>query len=118
MVAVFDSTHEKLIKDNGDHKAPFPLLADGSRTYYKMYGIKRSFFGFLYGMTVRFPTLMRSMFKGYLPKEFKSSLLTMPADFLVDDQGIIQTAYYGTDEGDHLSIEEIKTFSHSTLTKE
>ena len=35
----------------------------------------------------------------------------MPAEFLVDRDGIIQTVYYGKDEGDHMPFEEIKAFA-------
>ena len=33
------------------------------------------------------------------------------ADFLIDKNGIIQEAYYGKDEGDHLHFDTIKEFS-------
>ena len=51
------------------------------------------------------------MLRGYLPREISSRLLTMPASFLVDEQGIIRLAYYGRDEGDHLSFDSIKSFA-------
>ena len=51
------------------------------------------------------------MFKGYIPLKIKGSLITMPADFLIDRQGIIQVTCYGKDEGDHLPFDEIKEFS-------
>ena len=35
----------------------------------------------------------------------------MPADFLVNEHGVIQAAYYGQDEGDHLPLEKVKCFS-------
>jgi hypothetical protein len=35
----------------------------------------------------------------------------MPADFLIDREGIIQVAYYGKDEGDHLPFDTVKSFS-------
>lgn len=34
----------------------------------------------------------------------------IPADFLIDQKGIIQRAYYGSDFGDHLPIEDILTW--------
>ena len=37
--------------------------------------------------------------------------ITLPADFLVDENGTIQVAWYGKDEGDHLPINDIKAFS-------
>jgi hypothetical protein len=36
---------------------------------------------------------------------------TLPVDFLVDEAGTIQVAYYGRDEGDHLPFARVKRFS-------
>ena len=113
IVAIFDSPLDNLIKHSRGHNAPFPILADEQNIYYKQYGIEKSFMGMLKGMIFRFPTLMKSMFKGHTPLQFKGSLITMPADFLVDRNGIIQTAYYGKDEGDHLAFKRIVEFSHT-----
>jgi hypothetical protein len=38
-------------------------------------------------------------------------MITMPADFLINEQGIIETAFYGQDEGDHLPFGIVKDFS-------
>jgi hypothetical protein len=62
-------------------------------------------------MLLRMPTLMKGMSQGYVPIIIKGSLTTMPADFLIDKYGIIQVAYYGNDEGDHLPFEQVKVFS-------
>ena len=62
-------------------------------------------------MIFRFPTLIKGLLKGYLALPMKGSMTTMPAEFLVDREGIIQLAYYGADEGDHLDFEEVKAFS-------
>ena len=111
MVAVFDSPLDNLKRHTAGHKAPFPILADESNQYYREYGIEHSISGVLKGMILRMPTLVKGMMKGYLPTSLKGSITTMPADFLVDAKGIIQTAYYGKDEGDHLSFEQIKEFA-------
>ena len=111
IVAIFDSPLDNLTRHTEDHKAPFAILADESNKYYKEYGIEHSFIGMLKGMIFRLPTLLKGMFKGYLPVIIKGSLITMPADFLIDREGNIQTAYYGKDEGDHLDFEQVKAFS-------
>jgi hypothetical protein len=64
------------------------------------------------GSIFRFPTLLKAMLRGYLPVRIKGKWTTMPADFLVDQAGIIKQAYYGNDEGDHLLFDEVKNFSH------
>jgi hypothetical protein len=53
------------------------------------------------------------MAKGYVPSSPKGSLTTMPADFLIDEHGIIRAAHYGEDEGDHLPFDEVRAFSRS-----
>lgn len=113
VVAVFDAPLAHLQKHAGKHKAPFPILADENNKYYKIYGIEHSFTGMLKGMVTRMPKLLYGMFgKGYIPLPV-GSFTTMPADFLVDERGIIQTAYYGRDEGDHLSFDILKSFATS-----
>ena len=112
IVAIFDSPLDNLQRHTKKHHAPFPILADETNKYYKEYRVERSFSGMLKGMFGRMPTLLKAMFvKGYLPLDFKGSWLTMPVDILVDENGIIQTDYYGKDEGDHLPFEQIKTFA-------
>lgn len=111
IVAVFDSPIDNLTQHTAGHNAPFPILADEENEYYNAYSIERSVLGMLKGMFFRMPTLFKGMFKGYVPLIFKGNLFTMPADFLIDEYGIIQTAYYGQDDGDHLDFEEIKRFA-------
>ena len=111
IIAIFDSPLDNLTRHTEKHKAPFPILADESNKYYKEYGIEHSFIGMLKGMIFRMPTLLKGMFKGYVPLIFKGNLTTMPADFLIDREGNIKVAYYGKDEGDHLAFEQVKEFS-------
>ncbi len=111
IIAIFDSPLDNLTKYTQDHKAPFPILADKKNIYYKQYSIEHSVIGMLKGMFMRMPTLIKGMLKGYIPLVIKGRMTTMPADFLIDKDGIIQTAYYGKDEGDHLSFELVKAFS-------
>ncbi len=113
IVAVFDSPLGHLKKHADGHQAPFPILADAENRYYKVFGIEKSLGGMLKGMVMRFPTLLKGIFKGYIPLPIRGSLITMPADFLIDEQGRIRTAYYGADEGDHLPFEKIKAFALS-----
>lgn len=114
IVAIFDSPLDNLQRYAKKHHAPFPILADETNKYYKEYGVERSFIGMLKGMFGRLPRLLKGMFvKGYFPIILKGNLLTMPVDILVDEEGVIQNAHYGKDEGDHLSFEKIKAFSLS-----
>jgi peroxiredoxin len=111
IVAIFDSPLDNLTRHAEGHEAPFPVLADESNQYYREYGIEHSVSGVFKGMFLRMPTLLKGMFKGYIPTTIKGSMTTMPADFLIDREGIIQVAHYGRDEGDHLPFDAVKEFS-------
>lgn len=111
IIAVFDSPLDNLTRHAEGHKAPFPIIADEDNKYYREYGIEHSVLGVLKGMFLRMPTLLKGMSKGYIPTTIKGSMTTMPADFLIDREGIIQVAHYGEDEGDHLPFDTVKAFS-------
>jgi len=111
IVAIFDSPLDNLVRHTEGHKAPFPILADATNKYYKEYAIERSLTGTLKGMVLRMPVLIKGMLRGHIPLPIKGNLTTMPADFLIDRDGIIQTAYYGSDDGDHVPVQTIKEFS-------
>ncbi len=111
VVAVFDSPLDNLVRHAEGHQAQFPILADEHNRYYKGYRIEHSLGGVFAGMLLRMPTLILGMLKGYVPTTIKGSMTTMPADFLIDGNGDIRAAYYGSDEGDHLPFEQVKAFS-------
>jgi peroxiredoxin len=116
IVAIFDSPVDNLARYTEGHHAPFHILADEKGEFYDKYAIEYSMYKVLKGLISKLPALLKAMLKGYLPTRFKGSLATMPADFLIDKDGIIQQAYYGNDQGDHLSFEEIKAFSLGSFT--
>jgi len=111
VVAIFESPLDHLQQYAGRHHAPFPVLADPDKRYYRLYGIEQSLVGMLKGMLFKMPQMIKGMAKGYLPFPIKGRLTTMPADFLIDREGIIQFAHYGKDEGDHLPFEQVKAFA-------
>lgn len=112
VVAIFESSPENLRRFATRHAAPFAVLADEHGVCYREYGIERSLAGTVKGMVGRLPTLLQAMFvRGYLPWRIRGHLTTMPADFLVDEQGVIRTAWYGRDEGDHLPLADVRAFA-------
>lgn len=113
VVAVFDSPLDNLQRHADRHAAPFPILADETGEAYRAYAIERSLGGMLKGMAFRAPTLLRAMARGYVPTSLNRSLTTMPADFLVDEAGVIRTTHYGRDEGDHLPFDAVAAFSRA-----
>ncbi len=80
-------------------------MSDAKSIYYQKYGLEKSLWGVFKGMFLRIPTVIKGMMMGYLPTSIDSSLTRMPADFLIDEEGKIKIAYYGSDEGDHLDVD-------------
>lgn len=114
VVAIFESSPDNLRRFAARHAAPFPVLADEHGVHYREYGIERSLAGTLKGMVGRMPALLNAMLvRGYLPWRIRGHLTTMPADFLVDEQGVIRTAHYGRDEGDHLPLAAVRAFARN-----
>lgn len=112
IVAIFDSPIENLKKHSVRHHAPFHVVADEENIYYKQYSIRQSFAGLLRGAITRFPSVMYALVvKRYIPLPIKGKLTTMPASFLVDENGIIQLAHYANDPGDHVDFEQVKAFA-------
>lgn len=111
VIAVFDSSLENLQSYATRHHAPFPVLADVNNNIHRLYHVEHSLSGVVKGIIFRFPSLMMSMFKGYIPWRIKGDITGMPADFLIDEKGIVQVAYYGKDEGAHIPIHQVKQFA-------
>lgn len=111
IVAIFESETEHLKKHATKHLAKFPILADQQRQYYQLFGVKNSVMGMLKGMLFRMPTLMKAMFRLYLPREVSSRALIMPLSLLVDEQGVIQAVYHGQDDGDHMPLQQVVAFA-------
>jgi len=114
MIAIFDSPLDNLQRFSAGHNAPFPILADEENIYYRKFGVRRSLPGVVKGAILRMPTALYAMFgKGYIPWTVKGSMTTMPLDILVDEHGIVQSAYYGKDEGDHMPFSQIREFAEA-----
>ncbi len=110
VVAFFETPLATLREYQSDRNAGFPILSDAARKSYRAFGVRRSFIGMVMGMVTRFPSLVQSMRQGNLPREFGASMLTMPASFLIDEEGKVVHAYYGKDEGDHIPWEIVEDF--------
>lgn len=115
IVALFDSPLENLQQYADRHQASFPILADPLRDTYVRYAIDHSLLG-VFKAIVMHTLLYAMLVKGYWPFSIKGSIASMPTNFLVDRQGIIRVAHYGSDEGDHLPFDDIKNPSANTVS--
>jgi len=111
VVALFESSNENLLKHLTHYELSFPVLSDKKGEYYKSYGLNKSVFGMFKGMLTRPVEMIKGLSKGKSPLRGVDGYLTrMPADFLIDENGMIKELMYAKDEGEHMDLEIIKAF--------
>ena len=108
IVSVYESGKETLTEYTTKEAIPFIMLADPTESLYRQFKVQRSWWGSFTGL---FNQYSEKHSKG--KKMFKSSykrdghLNRIGADFLIDENGVVQVAYYGKFVGDHLPVPEI-----------
>lgn len=110
MVAVFESPPDVLRETVGRQRIPFPVIADPHRTLYKRYRVTPSLFGYVRG-ALRFSAFREAFRKGFHLGRVDGAITQLPAEFLINEDGVIVRAYYGKDIGDHLPLDEIETWA-------
>ncbi len=111
IIIVFAASKEEILKYAGKQKSPFPIIADPKLELYKKYGIEESSIGMIKAMMNPFK-MMKIMFSGFFNMKSIKDRPIIPADFLIDQDKIIYTAYYGKDFGDHIPIQEVLAWNN------
>jgi thioredoxin-dependent peroxiredoxin len=109
IISIFQSPKESILEYVGKQDAPFPIVPDPSQKLYKLYGVETSWLGFAKA-GLEISKLVETTKLGFLPGKVEGDMNRIPADFLIDENGIIQTAFYGKDISDHLGESEILKF--------
>ncbi|HVA54576.1 MAG TPA: redoxin domain-containing protein [Gammaproteobacteria bacterium] len=109
IIAFFHSDDADILHYMARYPRPFIIIGDPNLEIYVKYGIERSLWAVLRGTMLHIHRMLRGMTKGPLPRMSADQLL-VPADFLIDERGLIQEVYYGRDIGDHIPITRIRTF--------
>ena len=111
LVAVFHSTRNAMLEYHA--RAPFPLIADPTKSLYKAFGVESSI------RSVLNPTAWLAGIKGLLrhgpgfPARGESAL-GLPAEFLIDHDGRILASKYGNHAYDQWSVEELLELASNT----
>lgn len=111
IVAVFESSPDYVRKYVTDkRKVPFPIIADLEGDLYKLYNVKKSVPGTVLGM-FRIVQMLKGMFSpGYSMGKPDGSITRVPADFLISPFMKVVDCHYGSDIGDHMSLNRIENF--------
>src|SRR6186713_2760766 len=111
VLAIYESSSTNM-KKYLEGENPYAIMVpDPEQDLYQLYGIEKST-----------GKALKSIFHGGISKAKKGKQLfkttikqdgngnTIGADFLIDERGTVNTAYYGKFIGDHLPIDKIKAF--------
>ncbi len=111
VLAVYESSRENMKKYLENEHPYAVMIPNPEQNLYQLYDIDHSTGKILKGL---FRGALKKMNEG--KKLYKSKLKqdgntnTIGADFLIDENGLVKRAYYGNFLGDHLPVEDIKTF--------
>jgi len=117
MIAFFQSDTGSILKYVGKQDSPFPIIPDPDRIIYKKYGVHGNLGKFLVGTVLQPGKLLKAAKKGFLPGKMENDITMVPADFLINEDGVIHTAYYGKDASDHLDVSVIESFLNNSRTE-
>jgi thioredoxin-dependent peroxiredoxin len=115
MIFFFESK-EAVILRSSFHKgvSPVPIISDPNKTWYQAYGLEPSTKGSAIShLTTFIPTVVKAAKTGvpvHMPAEGES-LNTMPAEFFIGRNNVIQRIHYSANLTDRLDLEDIKAFS-------
>lgn len=119
-LAVFQSPIEKMEKYTSEHQAPFEIISDPEYVWYEAFGLENSWTGLFKAMLKPKPFL-RSVAKGYSRVDPDGSMNRMPADFLINEKGVIDVSFYSEDVSEHIPFKQInqwmETLNQTSLTK-
>ena len=115
IISVFESSQADTRDFASKFASPFPIIADPKRELYKLYKLETSWTGFVRGFLLRGAAFEEAQSRGLAKWNINGTAQRMPADFLLNPNQTIATAYYGKDMGDFLQLTQIDDFlSQST----
>ena len=104
IISVFESSQADTRDFASKFASPFPIIADPKRELYKLYKLETSWTGFVRGFLLRGAAFEEAQSRGLAKWNINGTAQRMPADFLLNPDQTIATAYYGKDMGDFLQL--------------
>lgn len=110
VVAVFESSKEDMLPYVGKQVPPFPLLADPTGLLYEQYGVETSpeKVNEIIERGTAKERIQAAAEAGFmLTHQNGSNFFRLPADFLIDENFIIQRSHYSNQIIDHIELDTI-----------
>jgi len=115
MVSVFESPREVLLKNLAGQSIPYTLVADENHILYTLYGLEKSWSRTMVSML--FPSTYVQARDAYRLGLAHDGAMRqggrddrMPAEFLIDEDGVIHRAFYSSYVGNFMPLFEIEEF--------
>lgn len=115
MLALFQSSAERMRAYVGKEQTPFPLIPDPLMEHYQRWKVEESMGGLLKAGAKAGLALLGALRQGYLPGRIDGPMDRMPADFLVGPDGSLLECLYASHAGEHLEIDSILQHLRSHL---
>ncbi len=107
-IAVFQSPPTSVAMHLARHDAPFTLVPDPEEALYKLYGLETSLAALVSPRNLG--KLLEASKLGYPQKKIEGTKTRLPADFLIDKDGVVREAHYGKTLYDHIPFTVIERF--------
>ncbi|GAB4238885.1 MAG: hypothetical protein Tsb0034_14710 [Ekhidna sp.] len=115
MIFFFESKKELLLSSHFHSEiSPIPLIADPEKTWYEKYGVENSGIKSAKSHLTSFFQAVFEAKKKNLPVHWmsgKESIKTIPAEFLVNERGIISKVHYAKGLRDRMALDAIMDFA-------
>ena len=117
VIAVFSSPVDELANFHKNKFERFRVVPDPELNIYQQYGIETSFSGFIKGLIFNVPTIIEGFKKGAKIDKNNPNGLILPADFLIDENGLIVKSWYGRNAADNIPMKYIRRFVQDQAIK-
>ena len=122
MIFFFESPEKVLLRSTFHQEvSPIPLIADPEKKVYAEYGIENS--GMISAKS-HLTTFVQTAYKAFKTKvpihgmKEGESINTIPAEFLVDENGMIKKLHYSKSLTDRMDLQVIKDFANEEKATE
>lgn len=109
LVAVFQSPGDSIKEHAAGTHSPVRIIGDAAERFYKVYGVDDGIRAWAMGIESAF-RFYRSLRMGHKFGKKEGQRNRIPADFLIDEDGILRHVYYGKHMDDHMPTEWVDKF--------
>jgi len=109
VIVVFSEWQKDVLAFFKKHPRPFSVIADPDLELYSKYGVERVIGKSTTSPILKFPRILDKLFRGNLARLNPVGRI-MPAEFLINFDGVVVESWYGRSELDHIPLKSLERF--------